>query len=113
MYQAAGVYQQQYNKNMQYPLAGPNNYGYVHASQLQQPAMYYNANAGYGPQRTQKNQMMPANVGQKAQRGASGGYQKGSGYQLKVGGVVVGSWANGSRQGQAARMNRAGMVRTL
>lgn len=114
MYQTAGVYQQPYGKSMQYPLVGPNNYGFVQAPSLQHQQLFYNASAGqYGPQRTQKGQMMPANVGQKVQRGPNAGFQKGNGYQLKVGGVVVGSWANGSRNIQAARMNRTGMVKIL
>lgn len=112
MYQtAAGVYPQQYGKNVQYPLvSGP----YVQASNLQQQQLFYNANMGqYGAQRANKNQMLPTvNNGQKAPRGAAPAYQKGNGYQLKVGGVVVGSWANGSRNVQFSRMNRPGMVST-
>lgn len=113
MYQSPGVYQQSYNKNMQYPLVGSSGYGYVPATSLQQQQqMFYNANLGqYGAQRSPKNpQMASPNVGQKNPRGAGAGYQKGNGYQLKVGGVVVGSWANGQRNAQAPRMNRAGMV---
>lgn len=116
MYPSAGAYQQSYNKNMQYPLVGANSYGYVPASTIQQQHMIYNANMGqYGVQRIPKNQMMSANVGPKIlQRGGAppAGFQKNNGYQLKVGGVVVGSWANNSRISQASRMNRAGMVRT-
>lgn len=100
---------------MQYPVS--NSYGYVQASTLQQQQqLFYNASMGqYGAQqRTQKSQMMSAaNVGQKMQRVPSSSYQKNNGYQLKVGGVVVGSWANGSRNAQASRMNRAGMVSVI
>jgi hypothetical protein len=113
MYQSAGAYQQSYNKNMQYPLVGHNSYGYVPASTIQQQHMIYNANMGqYGVQRIPKNQLLSANVGPKVlQRGSvPAGFQKNNGYQLKVGGVVVGSWANNSRNAQASRMNRAGMV---
>lgn len=115
MYQSgAGVYPQQFGKNVQYPLvSGPNGYGYVQASNIQQQQLFYNANMGQfsGQRSGGKNQMMPtASNGQKAQpRGAANpAYQKGNGYQLKVGGVVVGSWANGSRNVQ---MNRPGVVR--
>lgn len=114
MYQSTGAYQQSYNKNMQYPLVGANNYGYVQATNLQQQQqMYYAPGMGqYGIQRAPKNQMMATNPGPKVppRSGLVGPYQKTNGYQLKVGGVVVGSWANGSRNTQAARMNRAGMV---
>lgn len=114
VYQNAGAYQQSYNKSMQYPLVGSNNYGYVQASSLQHQQMLYNTNLGqYGVQRAPKSQLMSAqNTSQKMSRGggAPPSYQKSNGYQLKVGGVVVGSWANGARGGQASRMNRAGMV---
>lgn len=114
MYQSTGAYQQSYNKNLQYPLVGANNYGYVQATNLQQQQqMYYAPGMGqYGIQRAPKNQMMATNPGPKVppRSGPVGAYQKTNGYQLKVGGVVVGSWANGSRNTQAARMNRAGMV---
>lgn len=111
MYQSTGAYQQSFSKNMQYPLVGPNNYGYVPASTIQQQHMIYNANMGqYGVQRIPKNQMMAPKV---LQRGAGPAcFQKNNGYQLKVGGVVVGSWANNSRNSQAPRMNRGGMVRS-
>lgn len=70
--------------------------------------MYYNANmAQYGVQRAGS-----AQSATKVPRGAPA-YQKSNGYQLKVGGVVVGSWANGARNAQAARMNRTGMVRSF
>lgn len=99
---------------MSYPLVGPNNYGYVSGPSMQQQQMYYNPSmAQYGAQRQSK---PPAQVaGQKVPpRGSPvGPYQKTNGYQLKVGGVVVGSWANGSRNNQAARMNRAGTVSCL
>ena len=112
MYQAQGIYPPSYSKNVQYPLVGSSGYGYVQASSLQQQQMFYNANLGqYGAQRTTKNQLVTSqSVGQKLPRGGGTGYQKGNGYQLKVGGVVVGSWANGQRNAQAQRMNRAGMV---
>lgn len=112
-YQSTGAYQQSYNKNIQYPVVGSSNYGYVHAASLQQQQqMYYSPGISqYGVQRPPKNQLITPNAGQKPpQRGPAGPYQKSNGYQLKVGGVVVGSWANGSRGTQAARMNRAGMV---
>ncbi|CRK95071.1 CLUMA_CG008549, isoform A [Clunio marinus] len=122
MYQTAGNYQQSFGKNIQYPLVASNNYGgYVSASPIQQQhqqQMFYNPGLyPGGGQRQQKNQLMTAqqNVGQKvSQRGnciPPVGYQKNNGYQLKVGGVVVGSWANGSRNPQIARMNRAGVIR--
>lgn len=108
MYQAAGVYPQAYNKNAQYPL--PSGYGYVPASSLQQQQMFYNPSIGQYAQRSSKNQLIGSTiVGQKTSRVSNAGYQKGNGYQLKVGGVVVGSWANGQRNAQG-RMNRAGMV---
>lgn len=110
MYQTSGAYQQQYGKNVQYPLVGHNSYGYVPASSIQQQQqLFYNANMGqYGAQRAPKSQMVQGqNVGQKSTRGGS------AGYQLKVGGVVVGSWANGTRNAQGQRMNRAGMVRNM
>lgn len=113
VYQHTGAYQQSYSKNMQYPLAGSNSYGYVPASTLQHQQMMYNANMSqYGVQRTPKSQLMSAQIiGQKMSRGGGApNYQKSNGYQLKVGGVVVGSWANGARGAQAVRMNRAGMV---
>jgi hypothetical protein len=113
MYPSASGYQQQYNKNMQYPLVGANSFGYVPAAAIQQQQMIYNANMNqFGVQRIPKNQMM-TNVGAKAMQRGTGGFQKNNGYQLKVGGVVVGSWANNSRNSQAARMNRAGMVRKI
>lgn len=69
--------------------------------------MYYNASLGqYGAQRGG----LASNSLQKLQRGGPA-YQKNNGYQLKVGGVVVGSWANGARNAQLAKMNRNGMVR--
>lgn len=106
VYQSGG-YQQAYNKNAQYPLVGANNYAYVQASSLQQQQMYYNASMGqYGAQRAG----LASNSAQKVPRGGPA-YQKNNGYQLKVGGVVVGSWANGARNAQAARMNRNGMVK--
>lgn len=116
MYQSPGngVYQQPYNKNMQYSLADAGNF-YPPGTTLQQQQQMYYAGMGaqYGAQRLNKGQMAAAaNAGQKFPRGAAPGFQKNNGYQLKVGGVVVGSWANNSRGGsqQAARMGRAGMV---
>lgn len=60
-----------------------------------------------------KNQMMAGPNAGKFQRSGVAGYQKTNGYQLKVGGVVVGSWANGSRNALASKMNRPGMVRLI
>lgn len=99
---------------MQIPIFGPNNYGYMQTSMQQQ--MLCNANmTPFGTQRFQKNQQLihSQNINQKVlQRNAgvpgAGNFQKNNGYQLKVGGVVVGSWANGSRN-QPPRINR-GMV---
>lgn len=100
----------QYGKNMQIPLFGPNNYGYMQNTMQQQ--MLCNANMPpYGTQRFAKNQQ---NVNQKAMQRNAGAaplqFPKNNGYQLKVGGVVVGSWSNGQKN-QPARMNRNGMVR--
>jgi hypothetical protein len=112
MYQSQGVYPQPYSKGMQYPMTDAGNF-YVPNASLQQQQMYYNPNVGqYGAQRNAKSQMMAgANAGQKFPRGQVAAYQKSNGYQLKVGGVVVGSWANGSRNAIASKMNRTGMVR--
>lgn len=93
-------------------------YGYMQQSSMQQQ-MLYNANmAPYATQRIPKNQqLMPGpNVNQKGmqQRGCAvggGNFQRNNGYQLKVGGVVVGSWA-GSKNQQNVRTNR-GMVRKI
>jgi hypothetical protein len=107
MYQTQGVHPQMYSKGMQYQMTDAGNF-YVPNASLQQQQMYYNSNVGqYGAQRNVKNQMMAAsNAGQKFTRSAV------TGYQLKVGGVVVGSWANGSRNAAlASRMNRNGMVK--
>lgn len=101
LYQPGASYQQPYSKNVQYSLG--NSYGYVPANVQQQ--MYYNASlAQYGAQRSSKGQV-PSQSSAKLPRAGN------SGYQLKVGGVVVGSWANGARNAQGQRMNRAGMVR--
>ena len=73
--------------------------------------MIYNANMNqYGVQRIPKNQTMQ-NVGAKVMQQRAPLFQKNNGYQLKVGGVVVGSWANNTRNLQAARVNRPGMVK--
>lgn len=92
-----------------------NGYGYGPAASLhqqqQQQQLYYNQNVtGYG--RTAGKGGHPIQQIQKG--GQRGLYQKSQGYQLKVGGVVVGSWANGSnRPGVQGghRVNRTGMVR--
>jgi hypothetical protein len=105
------------NKNMQIPLFATDSHGYKYGymQQSMQQQMLYNANmATFGTQRIPKNQhvMQGHNVNQKSvqQRGMLGGnYQKNNGYQLKVGGVVVGSWA-GSKNQQNVRTNR-GMVK--
>lgn len=101
----------QYGKNMQVPLFGPNNYAYMQNTIQQQ--MLCNANlTPYGTQRFPKNQQ---NINQKVMQrntGAPGSnFQKNNGYQLKVGGVVVGSWSNGSKNQPARMNNRNGMVR--
>lgn len=111
------------------PFAGPiagAPYGPQNAKQMQQYPLNYN----YGPMQQQMfyaspNMMgsfpqrpMPAGAANKIQqmnlqkgRGSAVNYQKSTGgYQLKVGGVVVGSWAQ-NRSQMAARVNRAGMVR--
>lgn len=88
-----------------------NGYGYGPAASLHQQQLYYNQNvSGYG--RTAGKGGHPIQQIQKG--GQRGIYQKSQGYQLKVGGVVVGSWANGSnRPGVQGghRVNRTGMVR--
>lgn len=95
-------------KQVQFPL----NYNY---GQMQQ--MFYAApnmmGGSYGQQRpmpggANKVQQMQL---QKARGGSAVNYQNAKGgYQLKVGGVVVGSWAQNRSPIAAARMNRAGMV---
>lgn len=105
---------------MQIPLFATDTHGYKYGY-MQQPSsmqqqMLYNANmAPFGTQRIPKNQqMMPGQIINQKQRGGmvgGGNFQKNNnGYQLKVGGVVVGSWA-GSKNQQNVRTNRAGMVR--
>lgn len=100
----------QYGKNMQVPLFGPNNYAYMQNTIQQQ--MLCNANlTPYGTQRFPKNQQ---NINQKVMQrntaAPAGHFQKNNGYQLKVGGVVVGSWSNGSKNQPARMNNRNGMV---
>ena len=47
------------------------------------------------------------------QKNVRSNYQKSNGYQLKVGGVVVGNWANGSNRQNVRMLNyRPGMIRT-
>jgi hypothetical protein len=100
-------YGQQNAKQMQYPL----NYNY---GPMQQQMFYAAPNmmgGSFGPQR-----QMQAGAKQVQQMQLQKGranvvnYQKATGgnYQLKVGGVVVGSWAQ-NRSQMAARVNR-GMV---
>lgn len=101
----------QYGKNMQVPLFGPNNYAYMQNTIQQQ--MLCNANlTPYGTQRFPKNQQ---NINQKVMQRNTGAqashFQKNNGYQLKVGGVVVGSWSNGSKNQPARMNNRNGMIR--
>lgn len=95
------------NIQIQPPIHGANNYPY---GSIQQQMFYAsNINHPYGINQQRqvagKNQMQT----QKNLRGGQIGYQKNNGYQLKVAGVVVGSWANRSQA--ATRVNRAGMVR--
>lgn len=105
------LYSSANNKNVaiQPQISGTNNYAY----NMQQ--MFYQQNINPYTLQNQrqvgvKNQMQ---VQQKNARGGSGaiGYQtKNNGYQLKVGGVVVGSWAT-NRSQAAGRVNqRPGMV---
>lgn len=113
MYPPATQYASSYGKNMGYLVQ--NGYGYGPAASLhqqqQQQQLYYNQSVtGYG--RTAGKGGHPIQQIQKG--GQRGLYQKSQGYQLKVGGVVVGSWANGSnRPGVQGghRVNRTGMVR--
>lgn len=100
-------YGPQNGKQMQYPL----NYNY---GPMQQQMFYAAPNmmGSFGPQ--QRQMPGPANKLQQMQmqkgRGSAVNYQKATGgYQLKVGGVVVGSWAQ-NRSQIASRVNRTGMV---
>ena len=56
---------------------------------------------------------MPGRSGKMvSQKNGRSNYQKSNGYQLKVGGVVVGNWSNGSNRQNARMMNsRPGMLR--
>jgi hypothetical protein len=91
------------NKNisLQAPL---NSYSY---GAVQQPLFYQANMQPYGLNQQQQRQVK----GQmQLQKGRAIGFQKNNshnGYQLKVAGVVTGSWATRS---QAGRANRAGMV---
>jgi hypothetical protein len=100
------------NKNVNFqPQLVANNYGYG----AMQQQMFYPPNMNPYSAANQRNSGSAKNPIQiqKSQRGVSGavGYQKNNGYQLKVGGVVVGSWA--TNRSQVARMNRAGMVNSF
>lgn len=96
-------------KQMQYPM----NYNY---GPMQQQ-MFYQAPGMMGGSFGQARQL-PAGAKQFQQmqlqkaRGSAVNFQKSTGgYQLKVGGVVVGSWAQNRSPVGGTRFNRAGMVR--
>jgi hypothetical protein len=100
-----------------------NNYAY----NAMQQQMYYTQNMtpyGMNQQRqagSKSLQSIKSNSSslRSAARGSEGtgqgviGYQKNNGYQLKVGGVVVGSWATNRSQASRNVANRGGMVMTL
>lgn len=91
-------------KNLPYPLLGPSQYSYGPSAPMTQQMLYPNSMGQYGRSSSSTG---PKNAVVAAQKGR---YQKHNGYQLKVGGVVVGSWANGSQRTPATRVNRSGMV---
>lgn len=93
------------NVTLQQPISGSNNYPY----NVQQ--MYYQQNVGQYALQTQRQAAAKAKIQPQPNARVSGaiGYQKNNGYQLKVGGVVVGSWA--TNRSQATRVNRSGMVK--
>ncbi|KAL7024163.1 hypothetical protein ACKWTF_012928 [Chironomus riparius] len=100
------VYGSTNNKNvtLQQPISGGNNYAY----NMQQ--MFYQSNVGQYALQNQRQAAAKAKIQpQQANARISGaiGYQKNNGYQLKVGGVVVGSWA--TNRSQSTRVNRTGM----
>lgn len=116
----AGTYPQLYgtasnSKNMPLQSHGANNHTY--GSMQQQ--MFYTPNMNtYGinaqRQAALKNQLQSQKNSRvnNAVQTATGlaAYQKSNGYQLKVGGVVVGSWATNRSQPSRNLANRTGMV---
>jgi hypothetical protein len=104
--------QQSNSKQMPYPLLTGSNYGPMPPQQM----FYAAPNMMAGPYNQQNQRQLSAKNNhqmqamQKNVRGGIINYQKstGGGYQLKVGGVVVGSWAKNRSQ---VAVNRAGMVR--
>lgn len=106
---AQAQYSQQNAKQMQYPI----NYNYGPMQQQQQ--MFYAAPNMMGGSYQQQRQMQsgpnkPQQMQLQKGRGGVINFQRATGnqYQLKVGGVVVGSWAQ--NRSQIAARNRAGMV---
>lgn len=102
------------SKQMPYPLMhGGSNYGPTMPQQMffappNMMAGHYNQQQQQQPHRQMNNAVKNNQMQlQKSPRGPLN-YQK-SGYQLKVGGVVVGSWAQ-NRSQMNTRMNRTGMV---
>lgn len=93
-----------FTKNMQpnVQLVHNNYYGGISSNLTHELSPYYN-----------QNQMMSGRSGKIiSQKSGRGNYQKSNGYQLKVGGVVVGSWSNGSNRQNVRMMNsRPGMLR--
>lgn len=100
------VYNSANNKNvtLQQPISGGSNYAY----NMQQ--MFYQPNVSPYALQNQRQAAAKAKIQQQpnARVGGAVGYQKNNGYQLKVGGVVVGSWA--TNRSQTTRVNRTGMV---
>ena len=88
-------------KQMQYPL----NYNY---GPMQQQMFYAPPNM-FGQQRQVNNNNKAQQMQLQKNRGGALNYPKAN-YQLKVGGVVVGSWAQ-NRSQLNAKMNRVGMVK--
>jgi hypothetical protein len=109
---AAQYNAQSNSKQMPYPLLPGSNYGPMPSQQM----FYAAPSMMAGPFNQQHQRQIGAKNNQMIamQKNARGGvinYQKSTGgYQLKVGGVVVGSWAQ-NRSQVASRVNRAGMVR--
>ena len=102
------VYGSANNKNvtLQQPISGANNYAY------NMQHMFYQPNVNPYTLQNQRQAAAKAKMAPtQANTRVSGavGYQKNNGYQLKVGGVVVGSWA--TNRSQPTRVNRTGMVR--
>jgi hypothetical protein len=104
-------------KNVSLPSLLHNN-NYAYGAMPQQ--MFYTQNMthyGVNQQHRQsgiKNQILAhKSAGSNSRGGGVVGYQKNNGYQLKVGGVVVGSWATNRSQPPRNIANRAGMVMTI